>query len=267
MSAAGKTHPDFSKVKHTLCVSGSSFTYKTPYGNFSATENQIRPGEMFLFGMVKKDAANFAEAQPDILGANFEPQYFRFYDDVFNYEDTILCCNEFDIIAAYWNAARILGIIAPETYERGNSVSKKTRLASLGALATVKNTFEYDPVKMEYKIIDSQKKETASLFFLIADYVGRFMAEICENHLALFFWVDAIFAAEHEIKADICRDYGLFFKKKPVQIRVIQDMAKVYVLDAQKERREFNLSRQTKRAEASAKIAIIQAMRDAQARQ
>lgn len=118
---------------------------------------------------------------------------------------------EVDLNSAYWNFAFREKIISEEIYKIGTEgyinpkgerkfISKKTRLAALGALA--KNTFCWSFTGTEWKSDGVIQAEKADYFFRCCELTGEIMNDlrfICENDF-LLFWVDAIFFKENSLK-------------------------------------------------------------------
>jgi hypothetical protein len=111
---------------------------------------------------------------------------------------------EIDLSAAYWHAAKELGIIDEEIYLQGlndKRISKKTRLISLGNLAKQKHISEFDGEKFINCRI-TPPPPTARCFFACAYHVAELMQRLTfiANDDYLFFWVDAIFFKNEKTK-------------------------------------------------------------------
>ena len=100
---------------------------------------------------------------------------------------------EIDLTYAYAEFAKRIGIISIKTFERLILLSKPTRLAAIGSIATVKRMDIYEGGKY-IKTTDPEPRPTRPLFFLIAQQVSNLMLELTEQYEQIYFcWVDALF--------------------------------------------------------------------------
>ena len=170
--------------------STAQMKFKTERGNFEYIDRgkgAIPMNELYFIGMVKKHT--------DQLKLNFEVERekIKYFSIPRHRENIFIDCFEVDLSAAYWNFAYSEGLLSRELYERGKTVSKRTRLASLGAIAKITTHLIFDGKKwLTPKITEAPN---ANYFFHVANRIGELM-QILES-LAfqdfLFFWCDAIF--------------------------------------------------------------------------
>lgn len=154
--------------------------------------------EMFFFNYVKsrinKDAIvpSFKRENIDYIKVN--PKYWGTNKTLRNFV-------EIDINNAYFQTAKNLGYIDKETFDLGMKLSKKTRLASLGALAKSPVFQVFDGNKF-----DTHRKplpDTAKYFFSLCHIIDQIMKRIflqLERSKIAFYWVDAVFVHESEIE-------------------------------------------------------------------
>lgn len=108
--------------------------------------------------------------------------------------DLIKNCFEIDLTSAYWETARNLGLLPDNIYEKGNTVSKPSRLACIGTFAKTINHYTFDGKKQ--KRLDPEYSETTEyLWHTISYKIGKLMRRAsreCGKDF-IFFWVDAMF--------------------------------------------------------------------------
>lgn len=110
---------------------------------------------------------------------------------------------EVDLKTAYWEMIYKMGLISDELYETGTQkVSKKTRLAAVGALARQLDTYEFDGYKSN-KIGTERRQLTEHIWFEICERTARLLKKAVQaaGKDYLFYWVDAIFIREGALKA------------------------------------------------------------------
>ena len=185
-------------------VKKTSMTIKffTRYGDFEFTtvdENSLPQSELFFIKKVKDYCEN--------LNLNFEvdrsqikyihlPRFVagRRFENFY----------EIDLSSAYWNFAYKEGILSESIYKQGKdgyinsrgefrTISKRTRLASLGALAKLTQHLIFDGEKWHVGKLDESPK--ANYFFRVAEMTGEVMQQlqILLREGFILFWVDAVF--------------------------------------------------------------------------
>lgn len=101
---------------------------------------------------------------------------------------------EYDLKNAYWLKTFALNLIDEHLYQKGLTVSKKSRLAAIGSLAREKKVIEFDGVT-QHDRPPLVSRKTRFLWNVISYEVGKVMFEASKiaGDDFLFFWVDAIF--------------------------------------------------------------------------
>ena len=126
---------------------------------------------------------------------------------------------EIDLKNCYWETAYKLpptGLFSKEIYEKGLTVSKKSRLAAIGTCAKVTSVIEFDGEK-EVSLPDERSDKTEFLWHTICHKVGRIMIKAAKMAMKkktknndddfLMFWVDAIV-----VKGETAKELIKFFK-------------------------------------------------------
>ncbi len=136
-------------IHYTFKNSGSSYYAESEAGKYYSVNRAITKREIGFIHSVKqyiKKNDIHKTIKPLLSEGRYSRiQYFKYSKKLKN-EDTIF---EVDIDKAYWNMAYRLGIINQEIYEKGLTISKVARLATLGSLA--KKTFVYLMVKSRFQ--------------------------------------------------------------------------------------------------------------------
>lgn len=102
---------------------------------------------------------------------------------------------EFDIVKAYYQAARNLGYISNEFYTQCIELPKQTRLRLIGSIATSKIVFTYVKGKLTGDPYKKEDQELRKAWFHICKYVDACMRDL-RNLMKedfLFYWVDGIY--------------------------------------------------------------------------
>ena len=192
------------KNKIPFSVEKTTMTIKffTPYGQFeffTVNDNSLPPHELFFIKKVKDHA--------ETLNLTFDIDRERIkYIQLprLKPETEIENLIEIDLSSAYWNFAHHEKIISDEIFEAGSTgyttrkgehriISKRTRLASIGALAKLTHSLSFDGEN--WHIGELTEGERANYFFKVAERTGEVMEDlrmITETDFILY-WVDAIF--------------------------------------------------------------------------
>jgi len=213
-------------LRYSIVETGQTLCLQTPGGLMAYKDRSgglIPQNELFVFGMVDRDAKAFLNT-----GAPFcrLPRLIPYglYDAAVK-EGSTEELIQIDIRAAYPTAAKALGIVSPKTYGvlTSERISKPTRLAALGSLATRKRISDYKGETLlgtrEERKNDGQ---TAPLFFETAAKVGGDMRAILEKTQsgAAFFWVDAFFCRPgHEGQVSyLLQESGYQYRQMPPEV-------------------------------------------------
>lgn len=130
---------------------------------------------------------------------------------------------EIDIDQAYWETARLLGVISEEIYDIGMSgeISKQARMVALGSLA--KKTYHYTfHGQRLIKAEEERSLDTENVWFTICKRVADVMQEIKKimGEDYLFYWVDGVYVKNNpeviEKVQSIIAAWGYNSKIKPI---------------------------------------------------
>ncbi len=180
---------------------GSITIYAGRRGNWMNKESGFKPSELHFIKSVKDHIIknntfkgvrnNFKKA-----GSTKKIKYF-YYNPKLVAGDFFENVREIDLKGAYWHQAYKLNLFDKVLYQKGLTVTKKSRLAAIGTLAKVKQIVEYNG-KEEVNLPPERSKETEFLWNVISYRIGKIMARASKaaKNDFLFFWVDAIFIKE-----------------------------------------------------------------------
>ena len=143
-----------------------------------------------------------------------------------------VCC--LDIKSAYWRTALLMGVISREIYDKGASIHKVTRLASLGSLAKRKEVYSFDGET--YKQVETIRSyETENIWFALCARVSELMQKMIDDlgDDFLFYWVDGIYfkRSEENIKkvTEFLESCSYDVKEEPVsKVEFYKDHFLVY---------------------------------------
>lgn len=150
----------------------------------------------------------------DIKYNSFSPSLKDVYKDsgsMYSYKGI----SEIDLTKAYYYAAKNLGYISEEFFNKCMQIPKSQRLRLIGSIATRKTIFEYDPTENKKAPVSVKIKQDEKLRLAwdnIVTYVDRAMNEV-ETYLGkdfLFYWVDGVYFKDHGLNA---KKIQLIFKK------------------------------------------------------
>lgn len=205
-----------------------SIKFFTPYGEFefyTVTEDSLPQRELFFIKKVK-DYADTLSLEFNVDRENLKYIHLPRMREGYTERGLV----EIDLSSAYWNFAREEKIISEELYEVGVSgyktrkgehrtISKRTRLASLGALAKLTHFLEFDG--HAWNIGEVVEGEKANYFFRVAERTGEVMEEL--RYLTgadfLCYWVDAIFIRPESDRnvEEYLTEKGLKFKRYEIE--------------------------------------------------
>jgi len=151
--------------------------------------------------------------------------YFKYNRKLLREGSAFNDCVEIDLKAAYWNTAYQIGLLPKDLFEKGNFVSKMSRLAALGSLAKKTTVIEFDG-KKEIRRPEICSPLTEHLWDIICKQVGDHMNEVSSSigDAFMFFWVDAMFCKKSAAGAvkKAFRRLGYEFSQEPVRSITIQ---------------------------------------------
>jgi len=122
--------------------------------------------------------------------------------------------DELDLVGAYVQAAKVLGLLSDETVARLNRLPKRWRLRILGAIATRRRIDFYD--SRGVKVSDDVKMdaELRHCWFCIVGYVDRFndILKSAVGAAFVFSWYDNFYARAGALTPRLQRAIGLQFR-------------------------------------------------------
>ncbi len=208
-------------IKYTFRTSGSSLYVESDAGKDYSCSRAISKKEIGFIHTVKQYIKNndiHKTVKPIIKESRYNRiQYFKYAKGL---TDTGKIY-EIDITKAYWNMALRLGIINAEIYEKGLTISKVARLATLGSLAKKTYSYRFDG-KREVRLPVQKSDDTKHLWFNICHELGKVMDQA--RHIAgdsfIFYWVDGIYVTDK----DVAHEIEEFFKDNdfPATMRIMK---------------------------------------------
>lgn len=188
------------------------------WGSWMNKESSFKPSELQFIKAVKQYVikhGTYKKVRNNFRAENSTKKikYF-YYNPKIKPGDYFENCIEIDLKNAYWDTSYNLPkdgtkLFSKELYEKGLTVSKKSRLAAIGSLAKTVSVLEFDGVE-QHKLPDEPSKITEFLWHTICHKTGKLMAKASKTAKDdfMFFWVDAIF-----IKGKAAKEIIKLFKK------------------------------------------------------
>lgn len=184
------------KLKLKFTVESTTFTHKIEcvYGTFFFNSNKTIPTrELWIISLVKKhceklEVIDIIDTRKTIFQRSNVTKSKTLSSDLF----------EIDLKSAYWAVCFQKGYISPELYDKGLKVSKKARLAALGATArrVIYREFDGESYVNRQTILPGR---IANVFYYAQLRVSSIMkdcVDISQWHRKedfVFYWADAIF--------------------------------------------------------------------------
>ncbi len=159
-----------------------NFSTEILWGNrammFPAKDKDDKPYKkgMFLFGMVRKDAANFLKNKKNFKGARKYP--VNESNEKFDKWEFRITAT--DLNHAYWRIAYNLGVISEHTYEKGlDDDFKVVRLAALSTLGASKDYLAIKKGKITDEVVTLGGDDNLKTLYKTIRYTCyKFMQEI-----------------------------------------------------------------------------------------
>ncbi len=177
------------------------------WGSWMNKESSFKANELSFIkgvkaGIIKSGTYKRVRNNFKKKGSEKKIKYF-YYNKKLKPGDLINDLHEIDVKNAYWRTAFLppLGLFDEYVYEKGLTVSKKSRLAAIGSLAKTKGVIFFDG-EQETEGEPMRSEKTEFLWNTISYKIGKLMAKasrIAGNDF-LFFWVDAIFVRGESVK-------------------------------------------------------------------
>ncbi len=174
------------------------------WGSWMNKESSFRASELSFIknvkAYIKKHETwravrnNFTDKEGNIIQKKLGKIKYFYYSKKLKAGDYFENIIEIDLKNAYWDTAFKMGLFDERIYQKGLTVTKKSRLAAVGSFAKVVKVFEFDG-KIETVKPPIKEDEIEFLWHTISYRVGRLMAKAMRliGNDFLFFWVDAIF--------------------------------------------------------------------------
>lgn len=168
------------------------------WGSWMNRESSFKPSELSFIKSVK--ASIIKNKTYELVREKYKKgiaskriKYFR-YNKAFTAGDYFEDVTEYDLKNAYWYKTFSLNLVDEQLYQKGLTVSKKSRLAAIGSLAREKKVVEFDG-KVEHDRPPIISRKTRFLWNVISYEIGKVMQEasLAAGDDFIFFWVDAIF--------------------------------------------------------------------------
>jgi hypothetical protein len=175
---------------------------------------------LFLFGMVRKDAANFLKKNPVIKLPKKHPsiEYTKDFTKAFEGQLTAT-----DINHAYWAIAYNLKIISAKTYEKGlDNKLKSVRLAALSTLGASKKYYRIKKgVITSDVVLVGGNEALAKVYTLIRLTCFEYMYQVKRLLKKDFicYKTDCIYYIDSKENKKIVRD---FFKSKKLGMKQLE---------------------------------------------
>lgn len=214
---------------HTISYTANTTKIEAEGVVYMCTENPI-PLKWLSFIKEVRDYATALNPDdfPTIKHNPKSVAYFRFKEIAQTEYQNV---REIDVNGAYWQIAHQIGYLDDYLYQKGLTAPKKVRLVALGALATRRKLFEYDPQTKKYNYIEEEHDETSdrvrSYFFDVAATLGGIMSTVADAYTGvLFFWVDAFFTDAESTPGIVSalRDHDLEVKFKEIEKIIVKDL-------------------------------------------
>lgn len=148
----------------------------------------------FLFSMFKRDVKDFINRGNTIStkkGTRLYQSNFKFINQI-NDKDGYPQMAMTDINECYWRTARNLGIITPNTYEKGKP-HKLARNICIGKLLQTELNKEYKKGKLKNTTVSKPDKEFEKVYWMIINRVYDCMKEIMSLEGTLKWNVDCVY--------------------------------------------------------------------------
>lgn len=192
-----KFHIEFG-IPYELEMTGTRKIFKSRRGQYVCREKKFDAKELNFIKSVKHNIIKnevYSEI-PNKFKTDKDKEKIKYatYNKKYKSGDFIENVKEIDLKSAYWETSNMKGILTPETYIKGQSVSKQSRLASIGSLAKKVRKISFDGTK-EINNGTIRSDKTEFLWDMISHEVGKVMLKGVKQakNDCIFFWVDAIF--------------------------------------------------------------------------
>lgn len=242
--------PELKKMCNKIIIESSSsgVKYKPDGLPFSVQylpgSTNIAQSDLRYFSIVKKEATEWMEKR---VGYYDKPQklpIIRKNDSLINDYPVFYGAYYADVVGAYWNTARKMGVITEKTFQ---AVYKKKYLRNmlLGSLAKKIDIFEWKKGRGSELIQARVKQDTDDIFFLIADYVSMRMQVAMTD--SFFMWVDCIYSPFPDtwkmLDAAFEKKYDFTKKKKVVFSFNFSENKAVTLFDGETETKDYFFKR------------------------
>ncbi len=201
-------------------VNNQRITVKAKIGNYTSNDGQFPANELNFIKQVRQSIIKQGLHIPlrkrckkvldkdgtEYYAFNAGRVHYYYYHPKLKPGDVIEDCYNVDLNLAYWETARMLGLLPMEIYEKGKTITKRTRLACIGSLAKKTKHYEFDPKQPDHKrqryVGTTHNRETEFLWDIICYEVGKLLYKVAQEmgDDFLFFWVDGIYVRKGGVK-------------------------------------------------------------------
>lgn len=152
--------------------------------------------ELVFIGKVKRHVKKSNVALDPLFRQQVLPDHVSYIDVHIQKEGKVFDnVVEIDLDEAYWQTARILGIISEELYQQGKkgTIGKQARMTALGTLAKKSRVFKYKDGKGNLEVVSDPLLE--NLWFTICKRISDVMQKAVKalGKDFIFYWVDGIY--------------------------------------------------------------------------
>lgn len=199
-----------------LQETGSSQTIKYQNSTFFYSSSIIPRRYLYLFQDIKRHVSKRLLEIKDVPDlTQIKPFYFNFSTLTLEPGECVTYSQvaQYDINKAYYTAAKNLGYISEEYYQKYINLPKQIRLILIGALATKK-------IKVLYAAGQKQEPETIedknlrAVFKHLVVHVDKVLLEVSQalKDDFLFYWVDGVCTQDTKKAHDIIAYYSNKYK-------------------------------------------------------
>lgn len=220
-------------VEFRMKVTNQRTEIKSKLGAYMNKESEFPMKELNFIKSVKQYIIKhqLQDIIPDYFKTDDCKKEIKYYSYNNRYKSghVINKCVELDMKSAYWEMLFKLLPLPQYMYEKGNDpkrVSKKSRLAAVGALAKVTEIIDFDGEKYLPSVFQ-RSLFTEHIWNAICFEVGKIMTQVaneCGKDF-IFFWVDAMFVDARAVETvkRIFTEHGFRFSVDPCKFIKFND--------------------------------------------
>lgn len=209
-------------IPFTMKLTNQRTEIKSKLGHYMNKESEFPTKELNFIKSVKQyiiknELYNIIPDYFKTEEAKSEIKYYS-YNNKFKSGQVVHKCIEVDMKSAYWEMLFKLLPLPKKMYEKGNLVSKKSRLAAVGSCAKVVEKIEFDGEKYIEEPL-KRSEQTEHVWNAICFEVGKIMSQVAKEcgKDFIFFWVDAMFVETKSLEKvkKIFSEHGFRYSVDP----------------------------------------------------